>query len=254
MRFVQRGADPTRQHLAVAPALDVARVMRDRAVHILDRVGGSQRASKRLCTWGRATTGRISRNLASGLFRCHECGTAYIAHQMSHGSGRKRNIRGYYECSWNNQRGSTVCSNSLRIPMRELHDRLLDYIERDVLTPARAEKALRKAEADVKRLTSEKDNLIAVQAHLSDPKAVAEQINDRIQQIGRPKIELDSLPGNHATKLAEKVARMAARLSQFRDLMQDRKNISLDHQVLAQRLGLTSRPVKIGKALDRKTS
>ena len=41
LRFVQCGAYSAQQHLAVAPAFDVARVMRDRAVHVLDRVGGS---------------------------------------------------------------------------------------------------------------------------------------------------------------------------------------------------------------------
>ena len=41
MRFVPCGAYPAQQHPAVATALDVARVMRDRAVHVIDRVGGS---------------------------------------------------------------------------------------------------------------------------------------------------------------------------------------------------------------------
>ena len=41
LRFVQCGAYPAQRHLAVAPAFDVARVMRDRAVHVIDRVGGS---------------------------------------------------------------------------------------------------------------------------------------------------------------------------------------------------------------------
>ena len=46
--FGQGRADPAEHHVAVAPALDVARVMRDQAIQILDRVGGSQRAIQRL--------------------------------------------------------------------------------------------------------------------------------------------------------------------------------------------------------------
>lgn len=43
----ERGADPAQHHLAVAPALDVARVVSDRAVEVLDRVGASEGQVKR---------------------------------------------------------------------------------------------------------------------------------------------------------------------------------------------------------------
>jgi len=47
LRFVQSGTDPAQDHLAIAPAPDVARVMRDCTVHVLDRVGGLERARER---------------------------------------------------------------------------------------------------------------------------------------------------------------------------------------------------------------
>jgi hypothetical protein len=97
--------------------------------------------------------------------------------------------------------------------------------------------AKRKLEARIKTLTRERDNLIAVQAHLDDPQAVAEQINDRLEQIGRLKIELDNLPGEHnPRKLAETQARMIERAGKFRELMQDRKNAPLARQVLRKAL------------------
>ena len=41
--FVQRGADPAQHHRAVTPAFDVARVMRDEPVQVLDRIGRAER-------------------------------------------------------------------------------------------------------------------------------------------------------------------------------------------------------------------
>ena len=86
----------------------------------------------------------------------------------------------------------------------------------------------RAAWADIKRLERGKANLISVQAHLADPKAVAEQINNRLEQIPRFKVELDNLPGEHdPRKLAETQARMIEGIGKFRELMQDRRNTPL---------------------------
>ena len=43
----KRAGDPSQGHLPVAPSLDIARVVRDRAVEVLDRVGGAQRVVQR---------------------------------------------------------------------------------------------------------------------------------------------------------------------------------------------------------------
>ena len=45
--IAERAGDPAQRHLSVPPALDVARVVRDRAVQVLDRVGRAQRAVQR---------------------------------------------------------------------------------------------------------------------------------------------------------------------------------------------------------------
>jgi hypothetical protein len=136
-----------------------------------------------------------------------------------------------------------------------LDEKVLGMIEREVLTPERVRMALKKAEADakarlrkdpdakrkleaqIKTLTRQKDNLIAVQAHLDDPQAVAEQINDRLEQIKRLQIDLDTLPGQHdPRRFAETQARMIERIGKFRELMQDRKNAPLARQVLRKAL------------------
>jgi hypothetical protein len=205
--------------------------------------------------WGRPESGRHSRYLLSGLARCGLCGAALIAHKMSLGSNGKRKLVSHYVCSWNNKRGNTICSNNWRKRQDELDDKVLAMIEREVLTPERVRRALKQAEADakarvrkdpdakkkleaqIKDLMREKDNLIAVQAHLADPKAVAEQINDRLEQIARSKIELDNLPGEHdPRKLAETQATMIERIGKFRELMQDRRNTPLARQVLRKAL------------------
>src|SRR5574337_1710145 len=45
--LAERAGNPSKGHLPIAPALDVARVVRDRAVEVLDRVGRAQRAVQR---------------------------------------------------------------------------------------------------------------------------------------------------------------------------------------------------------------
>lgn len=44
---MQRGANPAQHHFSVAPAFDVSRVMRDQTVHVLDRIGRSNRFVER---------------------------------------------------------------------------------------------------------------------------------------------------------------------------------------------------------------
>ena len=45
--IAQRSGDPAQRHRPVLPSLDVAREVGDRAVQVLDRVGGAQRAVQR---------------------------------------------------------------------------------------------------------------------------------------------------------------------------------------------------------------
>jgi len=42
VRFVKRGADPTKEHRAVFPPTDVSAEAHDRTVEVLDGIGASQ--------------------------------------------------------------------------------------------------------------------------------------------------------------------------------------------------------------------
>lgn len=61
--------------------------------------------------WGRPETGRASQYLLSGIARCGLCGSSMVA-TKGLGAGRKLHAR--YACSYNSNRGKTVCANNWR--------------------------------------------------------------------------------------------------------------------------------------------
>ena len=224
--------------------------------------------------YGKAETGRYSRYLASGWFKCPECGASIIAHRMSTGSGHRRKMSGFYVCSANNKRGSTICSNNIRIPMQELDDLLLSIIERDVLTPERAERALkrayelakqrvkkdpglrRKLEAEIATKTKQQANLRTLAEHnLDDPQAVVDRINELGREIERTRLELQGLPEEQfdTKKLAEANARMLERIGRFREMTKDRRNVPLVRQLLRHALGLHDLKLEIIRDGGRRT-
>ena len=142
------------------------------------------------------------------------------------------------------------------MPQDHLEEKVLRVIERDVLTPSRVERALKRADAmakarlksdpatrrrlqtELKRLENERDNLTALSAQkLDDPTAVARALNERVRQIKTIEADLSNLEDQFdETRLADVRLRMAADIARFRDMMIDRRNAALARQVLRRLL------------------
>lgn len=91
--------------------------------------------------WGRPSSGVESKYLLPGLARCATCnGGLYV---KSRGHGNKRAY--FYGCRSFHCSGSSVCANSLEVPLERSETAVLAAIERDVLRPDVVATALRKA-------------------------------------------------------------------------------------------------------------
>jgi site-specific DNA recombinase len=205
--------------------------------------------------WGRPETGAQSKYLLSGLARCGLCGASMIA---TKGLGRGRQMYARYACSHNSNRGRTVCENNYRESQESLDNKVIDAVERTVLTPERVDRiiqlALQKAkerskqepdstkklEADIKRLERERDNLTAACAQgRVKPESLLAEIERREHAIATLKADLARSP--HRLRDAGKnmdglKASMLDRIGKFRELMRDRRNAPLARQALRKLL------------------
>jgi site-specific DNA recombinase len=77
--------------------------------------------------WGRPPSGGESKYLLSGFLRCALCGASLAVHSTS----QRRQT--YYVCASFHDRGSTVCANGLRLPLRAADEEILTKIKRVVL-------------------------------------------------------------------------------------------------------------------------
>ena len=154
------------------------------------------------------------------------------------GHGRKRYPR--YACSFNSNRGKTVCANNWRESQEVLDGKVLKAIERAVLTPEAinyvVDRALQiakerrrkepdatiKLEAEIKRLTRERDNLVAACAQGRAPESVLAEIHKRDQRIEARQEELTRSP--HRLEVNDKEldslkAAIISRMGKFQELM-----------------------------------
>jgi hypothetical protein len=193
--------------------------------------------------WGRPETGAHSKYLLSGIARCGLCGASLIA---TKGLGRGRQMYARYACSHNSNRGNTVCRNNYREAQETLDNKVIDAVERAVLTPERVARVVqlavqkarerarqepdntKKLEADIKRLERERDNLTAAcaQGRLR-PESLLAEIEKREVVLEALRSDLAGSP--HRLKLAEKdleglKTRMVERIGKFREVMRDRRN------------------------------
>lgn len=81
--------------------------------------------SDRKTTTGKGSGGRSPKYLFSGLLRCGTCGAAYVVVD-----------RYQYGCSYNRDRGASVCANSIRVARATIESVLLDDVRRELLGPA----------------------------------------------------------------------------------------------------------------------
>src|SRR6185436_1787490 len=84
-------------------------------------------------TNGKARGGRLPKYLLSGLLKCALCGSSFIIS----GVGR-------YACNGHISRGSSVCTNSVRVAKKLVDDRCLAALREELLTPDAVEQIIRK--------------------------------------------------------------------------------------------------------------
>ncbi len=203
--------------------------------------------------WGRPEAGRESKYLLSGIARCGTCGASMIA---TRGLGNGRAAVARYACSYNSNRGKTVCSNTWREPQEILDSNVLASIERTILCPTNVSHTLKQAwrtakarrnsepdttkklEAEIKREKRQRDRLIAeCAAGVQIPGSLLADLQNRDHRIAALESELARSPHRleFDTKDLERLrARMTDRIGKFHDLLH--ANVSLARQVLRKLL------------------
>ncbi len=104
-----------------------------------------------LNTKRRATAGLQGRRgpnkyLLSGIARCGMCGGPISVDQKRHGNEPVK----VYICSWHKDRGSAVCANSLRRPVREVDRGMIDWLEQHILREEYVVEALKEVRRRLK--------------------------------------------------------------------------------------------------------
>ncbi len=156
-------------------------------------------------------THRTSRYLLSGLMHCGCCHGPMVTTTIAHGSGATRHREPYYLCSYHHNRGNTVCENRRGARLSEADARVIEAIERTVLTPAaldylvdrvvdavRAQRATgpnraKQLETELRRLRGELDRFIALIAGGKAPERVLEEIATRESRLKDLESELTQL-------------------------------------------------------------
>jgi site-specific DNA recombinase len=201
--------------------------------------------------FARPDTGRASKSLLSGLAYCSRCGSNMIAWRSTFTSGSK--LVPHYRCSYNSNRGNAICSNNTRERQVVMDERVLNAIERSILTPDAIHFVLqnalelveqqrksepdpsRRIEADIKRLTRERDNLVNLAAQGKAPSSVLEEITKRERAIAA--LEAELVP--HRLKFEDKdiatlKAGMIERMAKFHQLLHS--EVALSRQALRKLL------------------
>jgi Recombinase zinc beta ribbon domain len=89
---------------------------------------------------GRPDTGLESRYLLTGLSACGVCGDSLGVKARRPGTGRLE-----YRCVYHATRGPAVCANRYTLPLPLADAEIVATLQRDVLTPARIERAITSA-------------------------------------------------------------------------------------------------------------
>ena len=168
---------------------------------------------------GRPVSGRTSRYLLSGLMLCGCCNGSMVATTASLGSGSTRRREPHYLCSYRHNRGSTVCTNSRRARVDEVDTRVLEAVEKTILTPAtisyvvdkvidRLIEAHRTApdrskaiEAELQRLNRELERFVALIASGDAPQRIVDEIKRRETRSNDLQAELARLHQAQPTRL-----------------------------------------------------
>jgi DNA invertase Pin-like site-specific DNA recombinase len=130
--------------------------------------------------WGRPEAGLEAKYLLSGFVVCATCGGAMHA-------TKRTSLRGapqlYYVCRTHRVRGDRLCANYWSAPMADLDTDVCATLARDVLTPARVERTIRRA----------------IELHAASPDTVAERHQALTRELRRLEQEIGRLTGAIAT-------------------------------------------------------
>jgi site-specific DNA recombinase len=164
-----------------APALAIVTDAEWRAAHQrLDRTRASYLRSTKGRLWGRPEAGLEGKYLLSGFVHCGTCGGAMHA-------TKRTSLRGapqlYYVCRTHRVRGDLLCANYWSAPMADLHADVCATLARDVLTPARIEKTIRRA----------------IDLHAASPETTADRQATLTRDLRRLDQEIGRLTGAIAT-------------------------------------------------------
>jgi len=190
--------------------------------------------------WGKPDNGRHSNYLLSG-FVIHFCGGTMVVTTTFSGSSRgKRKKEHKYVCSYNHNRGESVCSHRLKIRLAELDTMVLDAIRDTVLNPENIRYVIKKAMEEVARLQmenpdrgenlkeelrkteQEQRNLVSAIASGNAPKIILQEIKAKESKIEALKTEVAryTAPAQMSDLDFEKLERdLAGRLEKFTELI-----------------------------------
>jgi site-specific DNA recombinase len=179
-----------------------------------------------------AFVGREPKYLLSGLLRCAVCGGGLEARSRSHGGQRKV----FYGCSAYHRRGTSVCTNSLTVPMDVADGKVISAFEKSLLDPRVLEHAMRRATKRLARTSTrggslrrelasierELVNLTTAIASGGDMGTLVAAVRDRENRRRLLTADLKSIEGRSATDDPGAVlAELQARLADARALLHD---------------------------------
>ena len=95
---------------------------------------------------GRLPKGKVT-NLLAGLAKCAVCGGGLVVETYRHSKKKGKPRVPHYVC--NRRRASGACTNTLRIPLEDMHEAVLTAIEEHALTPEAVEAVVRSTQRDV---------------------------------------------------------------------------------------------------------
>lgn len=209
---------------------------------------------------GRPSHDVDSKYLLTGLARCGHCGGSMYIKKQKVGKVRIH----VYGCTSYHRRGSSVCKNSLEVPMALADRAITDALLRDVVNPAVlqriVDRALVKAQprdtsADLARLTEqvrglerEIDRLVSAIAVAGDVPALAEAIRNRQAEREARKVELASLQ-RPAVDMTSLHRALLARVEEWRALLPQQKQ----GRVILRKLLAGSPIVMTPTRADRRT-
>jgi site-specific DNA recombinase len=175
--------------------------------------------------------GRDPKYLLSGLLRCGVCGGGLEARSRSQGGQRKV----FYGCSAHHRKGTSVCTNSLTVPMDVADAKVIAELKNSLLDPRVVETAMRRATTRLTRaapaqgtlrrelasVERELGNLTTAVATGGDVRTLVAAMRDR--EARRQTILADLNIIEHGTTPDPKavLADLRSRLADYRALLHD---------------------------------